>query len=62
MNRNFNSVVTEKNIELLTHSLDRLSLYDGRGNKKRILNYKNQNLMRILQGYTLEDLNLEMYF
>ena len=60
MNRNFNSVVTEKNIELLTHSLDRLSLYDGRGNKKRILNLKKQNLMRILQGLNLEEINSDM--
>ena len=60
MKRNFPSVVSQKNIEQLAKSLEKLNLYDGKGNQKSILKYKNQNFFKILNGLTLENLSSNM--
>ena len=60
MNRNFNSVVTQKNIDQLTRSLDRVHLYDSKGNQKKLLTIKSQDFFRALDGLTLENLYSKM--
>ena len=62
MNRNFSSAVTAKNIDQLTRSLDRVRLYDFRGNQKKLLKFKKQNFLKILEGLSLEGLSNNMYF
>lgn len=60
MNGKQNSVVTQKNVEQLTRSLERLSLYDGKGKKKNLFISPKQNFQKILGGLTLADINERM--
>jgi hypothetical protein len=60
MHSKHGTVATQKNIEQLTRSLERLSLYDGKGNKKNLQISPKQNFEKILGGLTLEDIDHKM--
>lgn len=60
MNSRPYSVATQKNVEQLTRSLERLSLYDGKGKKKNMQISSKQNFEKILGGLTLEDIDQKM--
>ena len=55
------NVVSQKNVDQLTRSLERLSLYDGKGNKKNLNIQISQSLQRILGGLTMKSIEEQMY-
>ena len=54
------SVISRKNVEQLTRSLERLSLYDGKGKKRKLAISPKQNFEKILGGLTMEDIDNRM--
>ena len=60
MNDQNQNLANQKNVEQLTKSLERLSLYDGKGKKRKINIQANQNFQKILGGLTMEKIEDQM--
>jgi hypothetical protein len=59
MDQNVN-LINKKNVEQLTRSLERLTLYDGKGKKRNLNIQSNQNFEKILGGLTMDKIKDQM--
>jgi hypothetical protein len=54
------NLANRKNVEQLTRSLEKLTLYDGKGQKRNLNIQSNQNFKKILGGLTMDKIQDQM--
>lgn len=54
------NLINQKNVDQLTRSLEKLTLYDGKGKKRNINIQSNQNFQKILGGLTMDKIKDQM--